>query len=367
MLGGHGLVRSTSLAYGPRAAFHLLTGQARRRFATLAPRVVNASRADGVAAAVCQGFQRAAGRRGGWQHGLQRAEAGTGVFGRPVAMSPVLQGWQTVRRTMASRPRLQPQRVQSTFVSTQTVLLYCLSGGLVFFGLSYASVPLYQIFCRATGAEGTTNDELDVDRIRNMEAVRDLPIRIRFVADTKGDMLWDFEPCQDSITVVPGETALAFFTATNKTDQPITGISTYNVLPFEAGPYFNKIQCFCFEEQRLEANEEVDMPVFFYIDPDFYDDPAMYNVDEILLSYTFFKAKEFGAPEAQPHARPSTAAPVWAQAANARKATDEDVEDVLPTLGATAVSRAKHVTLDGANKATDGELYNSSNRSKGIF
>ncbi|KAK3724981.1 hypothetical protein QZH41_017461 [Actinostola sp. cb2023] len=92
--------------------------------------------------------------------------------------------------------------------------------------------------------------------------------------------------------VAIGETALAFYTATNPTDQAVTGISTYNVVPFEAGQYFNKIQCFCFEEQRLNPREQVDMPVFFYIDPEFSEDPAMAKVDTIILSYTFFEAKE---------------------------------------------------------------------------
>lgn len=105
-------------------------------------------------------------------------------------------------------------------------------------------------------------------------------------------MRWNFRPQQTAIRLVPGETALAFYTATNPTDEPITGISTYNVIPFEAGQYFNKIQCFCFEEQRLNPHEQVDMPVFFYIDPEFTEDPAMAKVDTITLSYTFFEAKE---------------------------------------------------------------------------
>lgn len=90
--------------------------------------------------------------------------------------------------------------------------------------------------------------------------------------------------------MVPGETALAFYSATNLTDHPITGIATYNVIPFSAGQYFHKVQCFCFEEQRLNPNEQVDMPVFFYIDPEFDDDPAVYKVNEITLSYTFFES-----------------------------------------------------------------------------
>ncbi|MBN3273895.1 COX11 protein, partial [Polyodon spathula] len=92
--------------------------------------------------------------------------------------------------------------------------------------------------------------------------------------------------------VAPGKTALAFYKAKNPTDKPVIGISTYNVVPFEAGQYFNKMQCFCFAEQRLNPNEEVDMPVFFYIDPEFDEDPRIARVDTITLSYTFFEAKE---------------------------------------------------------------------------
>ena len=100
-----------------------------------------------------------------------------------------------------------------------------------------------------------------------MEPQKDRQLTIRFNADTAATMQWNFRPQQPIIKVYPGETALAFYTARNPTDKPIDGISTYNVIPFEAGPYFNKIQCFCFEEQRLNPHEEVDMPVFFYIDP----------------------------------------------------------------------------------------------------
>eukprot|EP00049_Salpingoeca_infusionum_P007973 m.128628 g.128628 ORF g.128628 m.128628 type:complete len:175 (-) comp13875_c1_seq1:280-804(-) len=117
-------------------------------------------------------------------------------------------------------------------------------------------------------------------------------LRCRFNADTSANMQWKFRPQQKEVKLVPGETALAFYTATNPTDKAVTGISTYNVVPYEAGLYFNKIQCFCFEEQRLNPNESVDMPVFFYIDPEFAEDPNLVDVDDITLSYTFFKARE---------------------------------------------------------------------------
>lgn len=118
------------------------------------------------------------------------------------------------------------------------------------------------------------------------------PITVTFNADVSSSLEWKFKPQQYEVKVVPGETALAFYTATNTSDKPIVGISSYNISPPKAGLYFNKIQCFCFDQQRLKPHEEVDMPVFFYIDPDFADDPKMHNVRNIVLSYTFFKAKK---------------------------------------------------------------------------
>lgn len=90
--------------------------------------------------------------------------------------------------------------------------------------------------------------------------------------------------------MVPGETALVFYRAKNMSKEDIVGMATYSVSPDHVAPYFNKIQCFCFEEQRLAAGEEVDMPVFFFIDPDFAKDPAMRNIDDVVLNYSFFKA-----------------------------------------------------------------------------
>ncbi|GAB0197688.1 cytochrome c oxidase assembly protein COX11, mitochondrial [Grus japonensis] len=159
-------------------------------------------------------------------------------------------------------------------------------------GMSYAAVPLYRLYCQATGMGGTTGAGHGSEQIESMEPVRDRVIRVTFNADVHSSIQWNFKPQQSEIYVVPGETALAFYKAKNPTDKPIVGISTYNVIPFEAGQYFNKIQCFCFEEQWLNPQEEVDMPVFFYIDPEFVEDPKMAKVDLITLSYTFFEAKE---------------------------------------------------------------------------
>ncbi|XP_037318773.1 cytochrome c oxidase assembly protein COX11, mitochondrial isoform X2 [Pungitius pungitius] len=159
-------------------------------------------------------------------------------------------------------------------------------------GLSYAAVPLYRLYCQASGLGGTAVAGHDAEQVEAMEPVKGRVLKISFNADTHASMQWNFRPQQSEIFVVPGETALAFYRAKNPTNKPIIGISTYNVVPFDAGQYFNKIQCFCFEEQRLNPHEEVDMPVFFYIDPEFDEDPRMARVDTITLSYTFFEAKE---------------------------------------------------------------------------
>ena len=103
---------------------------------------------------------------------------------------------------------------------------------------------------------------------------------------------WSFAPCQRDVRIVPGETSLAFYTTKNKADHAITGVATYNVQPPRAGLYFNKVQCFCFDEQRLLPGETVDMPVFFYVDPDFLDDRSLRSCSTLTLSYTFFRSSD---------------------------------------------------------------------------
>ncbi|XP_025954911.2 cytochrome c oxidase assembly protein COX11, mitochondrial [Dromaius novaehollandiae] len=174
----------------------------------------------------------------------------------------------------------------------RTALTYIAAAAVGMVGMSYAAVPLYRLYCQATGLGGTTGAGGGSARIESMEPVQERVVKVTFNADVHASIHWNFRPQQTEIYVVPGETALAFYKAKNPTDKPVIGISTYNVVPFEAGQYFNKIQCFCFEEQRLNPQEEVDMPVFFYIDPEFAEDPKMAKVDLITLSYTFFEAKE---------------------------------------------------------------------------
>ncbi|KAI8801670.1 cytochrome c oxidase assembly protein CtaG/Cox11-domain-containing protein [Cladochytrium replicatum] len=174
-----------------------------------------------------------------------------------------------------------------------TVVNYTASVIVVFIGLAYAAVPLYKIICTQTGLDGTpltaAGSKYDPSTMKPVPGARKL--KIKFDASVSDKMRWQFTPVTRQIKVVPGETALAFYTAKNSSAEDIVGISTYSVVPPKAAQYFNKIQCFCFEEQKLEAGEEVDMPVFFYIDPEFLEDPWMSDVNEITLSYTFFKSK----------------------------------------------------------------------------
>lgn len=174
----------------------------------------------------------------------------------------------------------------------RTTLYYVTAVGIVTAGLSYAAVPLYRMFCQAYSYGGTVVEGHDGSKVESMVPNKSRPIKVQFNADRASNMRWNFKPQQTEITVYPGETALAFYTAKNPSNEPVVGISTYNVVPFEAGQYFNKIQCFCFEEQMLNPNEQVDMPVFFYIDPEFTENPFLENCDLITLSYTFFEAKE---------------------------------------------------------------------------
>ena len=152
-------------------------------------------------------------------------------------------------------------------------------------GLAYASVPLYDLFCRVTGFGGTTQ------RADAAPAtVLDRTIRIAFDANVNSGLGWEFKPVQRQQTVRIGEQSLAFYHATNVGKEPVTGTATFNVSPPQAGSYFSKIQCFCFTEQTLRPGQSIDMPVTYYVDPDIANDPDLKNLDTITLSYTFFKA-----------------------------------------------------------------------------
>ncbi|KAK2742794.1 Cytochrome c oxidase assembly protein cox11, mitochondrial [Myotisia sp. PD_48] len=175
-----------------------------------------------------------------------------------------------------------------------TTLYYTLSILVGTIAVSYGSVPMYKMICQQTGWGGQPIQThlANADTPSRLVPVTDSRrLRITFNASVSDVLPWKFTPQQREVRVLPGETALAFYTAENKGDEDIIGIATYSVTPGQVAPYFSKIQCFCFEEQRLNAKETVDMPVFFFIDPDFAKDPTMKNIDTITLSYTFFKAR----------------------------------------------------------------------------
>jgi cytochrome c oxidase assembly protein subunit 11 len=206
-------------------------------------------------------------------------------------------GFASSSSSSSSRRAAQEAEKAALKERNRRALIYFTGIAVAWIGISYAAVPLYKIFCQMTGFGGTTQraDVFVADKLTPREDAR--PIRVTFDGGVSGTMPWTFRPQQRDLLIVPGETALAFFTAKNKTDKPITGVATYNVYPPKTGVYFNKIQCFCFEEQRLKANEEIDMPVFFFIDPEFCEDPSMSGVHNITLSYTFFKTDDVSDEE----------------------------------------------------------------------
>jgi cytochrome c oxidase assembly protein subunit 11 len=152
-------------------------------------------------------------------------------------------------------------------------------------GLVAESVPLYRLFCRVTGYGGTTNVATVAPAVAG-----DRKMTIRFNADVNSRLPWSFKPAQREVVVKLGEQKLAYFEAVNIGDEPIVGTATFNVTPAKAGYYFDKIECFCFTEQRLEPGERAEMPVSFFVDPDLAKDPGLDDVTTITLSYTFFRS-----------------------------------------------------------------------------
>lgn len=149
-------------------------------------------------------------------------------------------------------------------------------------GLAWASVPFYDWFCRVTGFGGVTNVATT-----GSDTILDQTITVRFESSTARDMPWTFKPVQREMDVRIGETVLAFYEATNPTDKPVAGSASYNVAPYEAGAFFDKIDCFCFEQQVLQPGETISMPVSFFVDPEIVDDYEGKYIHTITLGYTF--------------------------------------------------------------------------------
>jgi cytochrome c oxidase assembly protein subunit 11 len=172
-------------------------------------------------------------------------------------------------------------------------------------GVAYASVPLYRIFCKATGFAGTTQrvtfnpngDPSDAQtpgsaRTVSHPATRERWITVSFDSNVDSSLPWEFGPDQKTVRVKLGEVTNITYHAHNKGTAPVTGTATFNVQPDKIGSYFDKIQCFCFTKQTLQPDESVTLPVQFYIDPALADDSQADDVQNITLSYTFFRAKD---------------------------------------------------------------------------
>jgi cytochrome c oxidase assembly protein subunit 11 len=177
-----------------------------------------------------------------------------------------------------------------TALKRQKAATAAVLAGIVFgmIGLSFAAVPLYRIFCSVTGYAGTTQRAAASPKGDVAAAV----VTVRFDATTSPDLDWDFQPEQTAVEVHPGETKVATYRAVNHSSLPLTGTATYNVTPYKAGVYFNKVQCFCFTKQHLKPGESADLSVAFFVDPDILSDPATSDVKTITLSYSMFRAKD---------------------------------------------------------------------------
>lgn len=165
--------------------------------------------------------------------------------------------------------------------TTRTALLAAV-GVCTMTGVGFASVPLYRIFCEATGLNGTTQRGLEAPGATTRQ------ITVAFDSNVSPKLPWKFRPERPEETVDLGARDMAFFTATNTSDHAVTGTAMFNVTPAQAGKYFTKIQCFCFTEQTLKAGETQRMPVIFFVDPKIADDPDARDIKTITLSYTFY-------------------------------------------------------------------------------
>ena len=175
----------------------------------------------------------------------------------------------------------------ATMQRRKSITVAALAGLLVgMAGLSYAAVPLYRMFCQITGYGGTTQVATEVS-----DTVSDRVVTVRFNADTASGLPWNFRPKQRQIELRIGETALIYYIAENPTARTLVGTSTFNVTPHKVGPYFAKVECFCFTEQTLAPGESAELAVTFFVDPMMLEDPNLAEINTITLSYMFFPAK----------------------------------------------------------------------------
>ena len=199
---------------------------------------------------------------------------------------------------MSSNVPSEPDRVKRR---NNRVAVICASVFAGMVGLAFASVPLYRTFCQLTGFDGA---------VRRAEAAPDKvlgkTVKVRFDANVR-DLPWDFQALQTTQTVKIGETKVALFRVTNRSDKPITGRAVFNVTPEQAGAYFEKLSCFCFTDQTIQAGQTVEMPVLYFVDPKYADDPDTKGKGQVTLSYTFYPAVD--AKPATTTAKASAAKP----------------------------------------------------------
>lgn len=153
--------------------------------------------------------------------------------------------------------------------------------------LSYASVPLYRLFCQVTGFGGTTQKA-----ITESDTIIDRELTVRLDSNIASDLDWEFKPQKNTHKIKVGENKIVYYKAKNISSETLSGTATYNVTPNKAGEYFNKVECFCFIEQQLKPGEEVMMPVVFFIDPEIINNKNLDDVKNITLSYSFFPVKK---------------------------------------------------------------------------
>jgi len=159
-------------------------------------------------------------------------------------------------------------------------------------GLAFASVPLYRMFCQVTGYGGATQRAETAPA-----AVPGKTVTVRFNADISPDLPWTFQPMQKEVTLEIGATGLAFYRVQNNSNRRIVGQATFNVTPYDVGFYFNKLECFCFQEQVLEPGQSAELPVTFFVDPEMLKDAEAKDVHTVTLSYTFFRAPDQGGAQ----------------------------------------------------------------------
>lgn len=176
-----------------------------------------------------------------------------------------------------------PIVAEKTGRSNRLVVMVCLSFFGAMLGMSFAAVPLYDLFCRVTGYGGTTQRVTQYSQV-----VLDREIKVRFDANVAGGLPWDFKPVARDVTLRIGETTQVAYEAKNVFSRPTSGRASFNVTPQLAGAYFMKVECFCFTDTELAPGETLDMPVVFYVDPAIVDVPELKNIHTITLSYTFF-------------------------------------------------------------------------------